>query len=332
MPSKYEEAMASSASEKAQEENNNALPEYSASPANGPSAQSPFNFPSDDAPPAFTASPSSSSASPSTSSPRTFQRPIAIPQASADKTAPFLEAYARPLLQHGVTPEAWRGFVSTMSAFLAAKVSEQAVAHAADIGRHVTDVPKRFSQGTVSHAKSIGNHIRTRSKNGNYLGAAVGAIGGSIALPVGTVFRGVGAVVSLPFAAVNGIAQKPATPRERAAAYAAAANEKWLGVRGLHAHLVDTEDLASMLGVSPTGLVDLAHASNDRTAAGQLDALSEHVEKLEVFSESTLDLGAESLWLLVWQDDGAAIPPSPTNASATHSKGRGRGHGKDDKM
>lgn len=211
MPTKEEEA-SSAAAATSQERDANALPEYSATPSQGPTAASPFNFPDNGPPPTFAAA----TASGSTDS--KLPPPIAIPQITPDKTAPFLDAYAEPLLQYGITPESWRAFLTTISAFLAAKVSEQAVAHAADIGRHVNNVPKRFGRHTVDHAKSIGHHIRDSAKSGNYIGAAMGAVGGAISLPIGTAVRAVGATLSLPGTAISAGVKKPLTPRERAAA------------------------------------------------------------------------------------------------------------------
>jgi len=297
---------ARSAALKAQEGDDNDLPIYSVTPSQGPTVTSPFDFPSDEPPPAFTSVSSSASASASASAPPQFQRPIAIPQITSNKTGPFLDAYAQPLLQYGITPESWRAFLSTMSAFLAAKVSEQAVSHAADIGRHVTNVPKRFGQNTVGHAKSIGHNIRDSAKSGNYLGSAMGVVSGAIMLPVGTALRAVGAVVSLPGAAISAATQRPQTPRERASAYAAAANEKWLRVRGLRAQLVDTAELARTVGLPVTRLLDLAHTSRDSSAAGQIAALKEYILELETFEGSTLDLGANTLWLTIFKEGGAS--------------------------
>ena len=198
MQTKEEEAR-SAAQEARQEEDDHTLPVYSAIHPDGPTADSPFDFPSYEPPPAFT----TVSSSGSSSGPPPLQRPIAIPQIAPNKTEPFLDAYAQPLLQYGVTPESWRSFLSTMSAFLAAKVSEQAISHAADIGRHVTDVPKRFGKDVVAHAKGIGHDIRDSAKDGNYVGAAVGVVRGAIGIPVGTALRAVGATVSLPFTAIR---------------------------------------------------------------------------------------------------------------------------------
>ena len=302
MPSKEEQEQASSAVLEAPERNDDQLPLYSAIPSSqGPTAQSPFDFPSGPPPP-----PILGSASSSASAPIKDRRPIAIPQIAPDKTKPFLDAYAQPLLQYGITPESWRAFVATMSAFLAAKVSEKAVAHAADIGRHMTNVPKRFGQDTLGHAKSVGSDIRDSAKSGNYLGAAMGVVGGAISLPVGTAFRAAGAVISLPGTAIGAAVQKPRTPRERAAAYAAAANEKWLGVRGLRVQLLDTAELASIAGLSVTGLLDVTRASEDRSAAGQLNTLKGYFSGLETFTGSALDLGANTLWLVGFQEGDTA--------------------------
>jgi hypothetical protein len=62
-----------------------------------------------------------------------IQRPLAIPQMAPSAAAPFLLAYPIALLSFGIPEESWRSFVETLSAFLSAKVSQQAVHHAADI-------------------------------------------------------------------------------------------------------------------------------------------------------------------------------------------------------
>ncbi|KAH8745696.1 hypothetical protein F5883DRAFT_634056 [Diaporthe sp. PMI_573] len=227
-----------------------ALPAYSDEPSQGPTAESPFNFPSDvpaaPAPTYLTASPLTTSAG--------LQRPIAIPQITLDKTAPFLDAYVPPLLQYGITPLSWRSFLSTMSAFLAAKVSEKALSHAVDMGRYVV-------------------------YNGNFVGAAFGVVGGAISLPIVTAACAVGAVASLPGVAIGAVTQKPQTPRERAAAYVAAATRRWLEARGL--------------------LLDIAHVSADQSAAGQIGALRAWIGELRIFTGSTLNLGADTLWLVI---------------------------------
>lgn len=312
MTSQTKEEEAGIAAREAQEKEDNILPVYSAIPSQGPTADSPFDFPTNDPPPAF------ASLSSPTSTRTQSRRPIAIPQVAPNKTEPFLDAYAQRLLQYGITPESWRGFLSTMSAFLAAKVSEQAVAHAADIGRHVGNVPKRFGQITVGHVKSVGNDIRDSAKSGNYLGAAMGVVRGAIALPVGTAVRAVGATVSLPFTAISAAAQKPQTPRERATAYVAAANEKWLGMRGLKAQLVDTAELASTVGLQVSQLLSLAVAARNRGAVEQIDALKEYVCELEAFAESTLELGPNTLWLVAVEEGSSHAAPT----------GNVKGHGR----
>jgi hypothetical protein len=305
MPSKEEEARRATQEAKERDDNANDLPVYSAMPLQGPTADSPFDFPSEGPPPAFASIPSSAS---SQNQPR---RPIAIPQITPNKTEPFLDAYAQRLLQYGITPESWRAFLATISAFLAAKVSEQAVSHAADIGRHVTNVPKRFGLSTMEHAKAVGYDIRDSAKNGNYIGAAMGVVRGAIALPVVTAVNAVGATISLPITAISAATQKPQTPRDRAAAYAAAANEKWLGVRGLRAQLVDTAELARTVGLPVSGLLNLARAAGSPGAVAQIGALKHYISELEAFAESTLDLGAKTLWLVVLEEGAAAAAPAP---------------------
>ncbi|KAK1762327.1 hypothetical protein QBC33DRAFT_501438 [Phialemonium atrogriseum] len=299
-----------------------ALPAYSAMPSEGqgPTADSPFNFPSAQPPPTFASASASSSAAASTSAsasasaptPTQLQRPIAIPQVTPAATAPFLDAYAKPLLQYGITPESWRGFLTTMSAFLAAKVSDQALAHAAAIGRHVSQVPKRFGQDTKDHAKAVGRGIRDSVRSGSVVGTAVGVIGGLVTLPLGTALRAVGAAASLPVAAVGAVTQKPRTPRERAEAYAAAANEKWFGVRGLCARLVDTPELARIGGVPVTRLLDVAGGCSDRSAEAQIGALNGYVTELETAKGAQLELGANTLWLMIFQEGSAPASEGKT--------------------
>ncbi|KAE9362762.1 hypothetical protein N431DRAFT_433531 [Stipitochalara longipes BDJ] len=310
MSTKEEEAR--NAAREAEEGDDHVLPVYSALPTEGPTADSPFDFPSEDPPPAF--APTASSGSASTSAGPQLQRPIAIPQITPDKTEPFLSAYAQALLQYGITPESWRAFLNTMSAFLAAKVSDQAVSHAADIGRHVTNVPKRFGQHTAGHAKHIGHSIRNSAKSGDYVGAAMGVVHGTIMLPVTTALRAVGATLSLPMTAINAAAKKPLTPRERATAYAAAANDKWLSMRGLQAQLVDTAELARTVGLPMTRLLNLARTGSDRSAVGQIEALKEYICELEISEGSTFDLEASTLWLMISKEGGAAPVPTPTSA------------------
>ncbi|PYI02392.1 hypothetical protein BO78DRAFT_400588 [Aspergillus sclerotiicarbonarius CBS 121057] len=270
-----------------------ALPAYTPYPT----AESPFDFP------ALATPPPSGSGPASTSHPPQFPHLIAIPQIATAPTAPFLDAYAPPLLQYGITPESWRGFLTTLSAFLAARVSDQALAHAADMGRHVMTGPKRFAQGTRDHARSIKENIHDAAKDGHYVRAAMGVVGGAIGLPVGTALRAVGATVSLPGGAVRAVTQKPQTPRERAAAYAAAATEKWLLQRGLQARLVDTAVLAGWLGVGTEEVLVRARGGHGTEGAReQLAGLGEVLCPLEIFTGSSLQLGVESLWLVVLQE------------------------------
>jgi hypothetical protein len=303
MPSKEEEAGRAAQEANESDGNTNDLPVYAAMPSHGPTAESPFDFPSEEPPPAFSALSSSASAA---NQPR---RPIAIPQITPGKTEPFLDAYAQRLLQYGIVPESWHAFLSTISAFLAAKVSAQALSHAADIGRHVSNVPKRFGQNTVDYAKSVGHGIRDSAKSGRYIGAAMGVVRGAIALPVATAVHAVGATVSLPITALTAAAHKPQTPKERATAYAAAANEKWLGVRGLKAELVDTTELARMVGVPVSTLLNLVAPVKSRGAVAQIEALKGYICELETFAGSTLDLQPTTLWLVVLEEHVAVAAP-----------------------
>ena len=256
--------------------------------SDGLTVTSPFNFPSTD-----------TTALPPYSTPSIIKRPVAIPQVNPDPTAPFLDAYAESLLGFGIPAETWRQFLKASSAFLGAKVSDKALAHAADVGREVTSVPRRFGKDTARHAKSVANNITRSAKRGDVFGSAVGVFSGAISLPVATAVRAAGAVVSLPFAAVSAVASKPKTPRARVEAYAAVANKDWLHSRGLEVKLVETWELAEWVGVPASRLLDAAKAAKSGSATDQLNALAEYFAPLEVYDSPSLELGAKSYWLLV---------------------------------
>ncbi|KAI2614891.1 hypothetical protein GGR54DRAFT_632534 [Hypoxylon sp. NC1633] len=272
----------------------------------GPTVDSPFNFPSDTHLPSYAASDP------------VEHRPIAIPQIKAEPTSPLLEAYSQNLLRHGITEEAWVSFLHTLSGFLAATVSEKAVSHAAEVAHSISNVPKRFGKDTLEHVKATGHAISDSTKKGNYVGAATRVIGGAIALPVGTAIRAVGAVVSLPFATIGALTRDPKTPKERAVAYAAAANLKWLHARGLEAHLLDTAELGHALGLPVNELLRTAAAAAGAGAAGQIAALGAHLAEVQVRAPATLELGANTFWVVVTKKG--------EDPADTHARGKGRHH------
>ncbi|TPX11562.1 uncharacterized protein E0L32_007773 [Thyridium curvatum] len=261
-----------------------------------PTAAEPFNFPSDAPCPAY-----------SPAAPDQPRRLIAIPQAAGTRKADakFVRGYAPSLLSRGIPPQTWRAFLDTASAFLAATVSDQAVGHAADVGRHVGGVPKRWGKETASHARSVGRSIRDNARRGNLVGSAFGVIGGGIGLTVGAATRGAGALISLPFAAASAVASRPKTPRERATAYLAVANKDWLGARGLCARLVDTAELARAVGLTPDQLLAAAQGSKESSAEAQIASLGQYVEPLEFDGAEMLQLGVNTLWLVVTFDGNA---------------------------
>lgn len=252
-----------------------------------PTASQPFNFPIDnEAPPLYSASSSPS-------------RPIAIPQVKPGKTSPFLSCYAPALLTHGITEKSWRAFLDTMSAFLTAKVSDRAVSHAADMGRHLGETPKQLSLGVLSHAKQVGKDISSNAKRGNIVGAAMGTIGGAISIPFNAAISTVVAATTLPANVIGAIAKKPRTPYERAVAYAAVANGKWLQGRGLQAHIMDTGKLAELLGMTTTALLDVSRGGEHPTAAGQLSSLQGHIAEVLVQEKAGMELAIDTLWLVL---------------------------------
>ncbi len=254
-----------------------------------PTITSPFNFPTQPVSPPYTDA--SSSQGPG------IEKPIAIPQSKPDPAAPFLPAYPPILLRYGITSGTWHSFLETLSAFLTATVSDRAIAHAADVGKHVGNVPKSFGKETVQHAKSVGRNIKEHAVSGNVVGAAFTTVGGIISLPVATAFRAAGAVISLPFSAASAAARRPQTPRERAVLYTAAANKDWFAARGLNAQLLDLYQVASLLHMTPADMLALAGPEKD--APSILGALSGHIAELEIQGSTPVVLGGGTLWLVI---------------------------------
>ncbi|KAL6855799.1 hypothetical protein J3F83DRAFT_753529 [Trichoderma novae-zelandiae] len=274
-----------------------------------PTITSPFNFPTDGqgkgkgnhgsaAPPLYDMAGGSSSAS---------ARPIAFPQAKPDPDSPFLPAYAPVLLSYGITKETWRSFLATMSAFLTATVSDRALSHATDMAAHIGQAHKNLGKHVAAHAKSIGKNVSDNAKRGNLVGAAVGLIGGTISLPISTALGIVGTTLSLPGQAIGAVTKKPRTPQERAATYAAVANDEWLHVRGLHAHLFDSAGLAHHLGLPLDSMLSMAWETKESDAASQMRALEPHVAGLEMDEGTMLQLKTQTLWLVLMP---AKVPSS----------------------
>lgn len=258
----------------------------------GPTADAPFRFPADAPLPAYSLQPSTSQAGPSTPTGKL----IAIPQVQPTPTSPFLKAYAPALLRHGIVEQTFLSFLETLSAFLAAKVSDRAVAHASDVAASVGEGPKSHFKHVYGHTKDVFRNIGSNAKKGNIFGAVGGIIGGTVSVPVSAALGTVGAVVSLPGRTLGAVSKKPLTQRQRAEAYVAVANKDWFWKRGLEAALGDSGDVAGLLGV---GVAQLAVGGPDAIAGG----LGGKTEKLEV-SDGTeaagrLEVGLDSLWLVV---------------------------------
>ncbi|KAH6889265.1 hypothetical protein B0T10DRAFT_487628 [Thelonectria olida] len=255
-----------------------------------PTADAPFNFPSDTPLPSYLEASGSSG-----------QLPIAIPQIKPDPTAPLLVAYAPALLRYGIPKDTWLSLLDAVSAFLAAKVTDRALRHAANMGQHVSEGPKDYFKGVYSHAKHVGKDIGASTKRGNILGAAAGVIAGAVTIPVHAAVGAVGTVVGVPMSAVRAATKKPETPRERAEAYFGVVNKDWLNKRGLHAAMLDSQELSRLVGVSVVDKMELRDGK-DESVEAKLGALGGHTATLEVESSaSTLAVGAKTLWVVLTQ-------------------------------
>ncbi|KAI0539318.1 hypothetical protein GGR58DRAFT_465250 [Xylaria digitata] len=256
---------------------------------------------------------------------------LAIPQIAAKPTSPFPPAYNTAiLLRRGISREAFTSFLSTLSAFINASVSERALAHAQDVGRSLNSIPKKFSKDTFAHLKGVGRSVQESAKRGNFIGAGVAALGGTVTVPVAAALRVVDATLNQLPAAV--LSKKPLSPRERADAYLAVAQKDWFENRGLKASLCNTAELlllhAQFRGVSPgseseavvKSLVDLVHMAGEGGLEGQLRALQGEfgfalLEIADGWPSKTryLDVGAGTLWLV--------LTDAPSEASRASGKG-----------
>lgn len=255
------------------------LPSYQAHPPPQhstplmPTVSSPFDFPTDEAPPTYTAT-------------TIDQRPIAIPQRYSDPAAPFLAAYPPVLLRHGIPSDTWYSFLDTLSAFLTAKVSKRAISHAGDVASSVVKMPQRFGKSVVDNAKSHAKQVTINAKHGNIPGVIGSVVGGVIGMTVGTAAGFVGHVLSTPGHAA-GVAANPQTPRERAESYSTAANTDWLHKRGLHVQLCSTLELRNLLEVPLQQFLETANASNPNLAS-QLHRLADVIETVELQGEKSI--------------------------------------------
>ncbi|KAI0879438.1 hypothetical protein GGS24DRAFT_439471 [Hypoxylon argillaceum] len=280
-------------------------------PSGGPSSSAAGTQDYSDLPEAVVASGSGSGAgggaSSSSNAPSSPYLLLAIPQTTPQPTSPFLSAYNTAiLLRRGIPRDAFASFLATLSAFLSATVSDRALAHAADVGRSLNDIPKKFSKDTVAHVKGVGRRVGESAKKGDFISASVGAIAGSITIPLAAAFRVVDATIhQFPAAIGNKLARKPPTPRERADAYVAVAQKDWFAARGLSAVLCSTAELPLRGGgrAMAANIVDLAHTTADGGPEGQLLALQSAFgfAHLEIASEKPkpLEIGTSTLWLVL---------------------------------
>ncbi|KAF2172685.1 hypothetical protein M409DRAFT_16647 [Zasmidium cellare ATCC 36951] len=227
------------------------LPPEKSTHSQGPTTSAPFNFPTADLPTYETAV--------------DFQKPLAIPQSSPTPDAPFVSAYPTDLLTYGIPAESWYAFVDTLSAFVSAKVSQQAIHHASDVAQSIQDYHKQYVTNVKRSFKSMGKSAKQFNP--------FGIVGGALGLTFGTVGHAVGSVFNAPLSLI----QKPKTPRERATVYVAAANKDWFHRRGLHALLLDTSELATVLGTSYHDILGTARGRQSSDAVEQMASLRQWI-------------------------------------------------------
>lgn len=303
----------------------NAQPGPSAPAAGGmPTIDDPFNFPTDEPLPAYSAQaidepppPVAASSSSITDDKRISGavnvppppgpppggrpalKPIAIPQVVPDDSSPFLTAYPPCLLARGIPEQSWTSFLSTVSAFLTAKIGDRAISHAGDMAKHFASDTTHLGKSIASQSVTFGKEIASHAKRGNIFGVAATAIAGVVTLPIMTAVGIAGTAARLPTSAIGAVTKKPKTAAERVNAYNVVANEKWFHPRGLHAQLVDTPGLSLLVEVPVPQLLAVARSGKEGSATGMLHALDHHIEALQVPGDSTLGLSERTLWLVL---------------------------------
>lgn len=217
----------------------------------------PFTFPSE-GPPPYTPS-------------RSIDRLCAIPQTQSSQTAPLLSAYPPALSAHGITQQSWLSFLRTISAILTATPSKRLLAHASDI---TTSVPKKLGKDLLSTTTTAGKNLGHSAKHLN----PFGVLGSVMGFTVGVT----GAVVGSIFGAPGTMATASRTSLERAEAYLAAANGKWLHGRGLHVALLGLPDVAVRVGSTPQQILEVAMAARAGGSVRQMAALRPWVGEMVV--------------------------------------------------
>ncbi|KAK4502019.1 hypothetical protein PRZ48_007830 [Zasmidium cellare] len=237
------------------------LPPEKTPRSQGPTASAPFNFPTADLPSYETAV--------------DFQKPLAIPQSSPSPDAPFVSVYPTDLLTYGIPAESWYNFVDTLSAFVSAKVSQQALHHATDVAQSIQNYHKQYVTNVKRTFKSMGKSAKHFNP--------FGVVGGALGLTFGTVGHAVGTVFNAPLSLI----QKPKTPRERATVYIAAANKDWFHRRGLHALLLDTAELATVLETPCQNILSAARDRQSSDAVEQLTSLRQWIGEVQTRVDPT---------------------------------------------
>lgn len=224
---------------------------------------------------------------------------IVIPQRSPDPKSPFIAAYPPSLLAYGITDRTWVSFLDTMSAFLAAKVSDRALSHAATMARRFGEKPMDVGKRIQSHGKSIGQAIVDHGRRGHIISAGLDVVRGIVSLPLMAASGIVHTGLSLPGTTVSAVLEKPQTPLQRAAAYALTANEKWLRPRGLEVGLAETDKVAELTGMSTYELLERAAQVSTHDAQAVMKALEGRLATLQVHAGETLELGRQNIWLVL---------------------------------
>jgi hypothetical protein len=190
-------------------------------------------------------------------SPSSLRILFAVPTTSPTPSSPLLPCTSPSLPNYGIPPTTFLTFLTTLSSHLTARTPTRLL-------NHVGDVPKQLGKDLVSTTASAGRQLTSSAKHFN----PIGVLGSVVGLTFGVTGTLVGGVMgALP----RTLSTKPRSGVQRAGEGLGEANAKWLHERGLHAELVDMNELARRVGMSVGEMLEVAGRGSAQGQMGRLD-------------------------------------------------------------
>lgn len=221
---------------------------------------------------------------------------IAVPQVYPNTSSSFVPAYPPALLSHGVTEQSWRFFLENTSNILAHKLPRRIILHGRDMAGTAATTTVDLVKGMCSNPfKGAGKYWAEEARAGRAASATFALAYEVLCLPLP--YISVWAIIPVVIGAVT-IITPPLRRCERAAAYAAAINKKWLHCRGLQAQLMTSGEVAALTGISACEMYS-ARQCNNWSASEQIELAESRFEPLVLYKDCTLITSDKTLWLVI---------------------------------